>query len=137
MLAAILNETSIKVLAQSQTPSRGPGRYLVVSLLLRCNFHWLFRRSDRGKELGSEEADYGRHFGRLAARRIHGHSGSNQARREKARKAVRQAAAPIERNTSGSESFGRFDEARTKKCKEARVVCCCESEDFEGNKRTM
>ena len=75
MLAAILNETSIKVLAQSQTPSRGPGRYLVVSLLLRCDFHWLFRRSDRGKELGSEEADYGRHYGRLAARRIHEHFG--------------------------------------------------------------
>jgi len=98
MLAAILNKTSIKVLAQSQTPSRGPGRYLVVCLLLRCNFHWLFRRSDRGK--GSEEADYGRHYGRLAARRIHGHSGSNQARREKARKAVRQAAAPIALSSS-------------------------------------
>ncbi len=31
-----------------------------------------FHSSDRGKELGSEEADYGRLYGRLAARRIHG-----------------------------------------------------------------
>src|ERR1700686_830375 len=70
--------------------------------------------------------------GRLAARRIHGHSGSNQARREKARKAVRQATAPIERNTSGCKSFGRFDEPRTKGREEACSVCRCESEDFES-----
>src|SRR6266550_4646078 len=72
--------------------------------------------------------------GRLTARRIHGHSCSNQARREKARKAVRQATAPVERNTSGSESFGRFDQPGTKGRKEARDVCGCESEDWEGNK---
>src|ERR1700719_742083 len=77
------------------------------------------------------------HYGRLAARRIHGHSGSNQARREKARKAIRQATAPIERNTSGSESFGRFDQPGTKGRKEARLICSCESEDFEGNKSAV
>src|SRR6266478_8514404 len=43
-----------------------------------------FGREDR-------EADCSKLYGRLAARRIHAHSGSNQARREKARKAVRQA----------------------------------------------
>jgi hypothetical protein len=38
---------------------------------------------------------------------------------------------------SGGESLGRFDQPRTKDRKEARDVCGCESEDFEGNKRTM
>src|SRR6266850_5123264 len=75
--------------------------------------------------------------GRLAARRIHEDSGSNQARREKARKAVRQGTAPIEWNTSGSKSFGRFDQPRTRGRKEVGDVCGCESADFEGNKSAM
>src|ERR1700687_4725340 len=76
-------------------------------------------------------------YGRLSARRIHAHSGSNQARREKARKAVTQATAPIERNTSGSESIGRFDQSGTKGSKEAGDVCGCTSEDFESNKSAV
>jgi hypothetical protein len=59
------------------------------------------------------------------------------ARREKTRKAVRQTTAPTERNTSGSESFGRFDQPGTKGRKEARFICGCESEDWEGNKSAM
>jgi len=51
--------------------------------------------------------------------------------------AVRQATAPIERDTSGSESVGRFDQPGTKGRKEAGDVCGCESEDFEGNKSAM
>src|SRR6266446_7641161 len=75
--------------------------------------------------------------GRLTARRMHAHSGSNQARREKARKAVRQGPAPIERNTSGSKSVGRFDHPGTKGRKETCDVCGCESEDFEGNESAV
>src|ERR1700674_778805 len=75
--------------------------------------------------------------GRLAARRIHENSGSNQARREKARKAVRQATAPIERNTSGSQSIGHFDPPGIQDRKEACDVCRRQSEDFEGNESAM
>src|ERR1700674_3085494 len=94
---------------------------------------WGWRESNSQPYFQPSESVYGR----LAARRIHENSGSNQARREKARKAIRQATAPIEWNTSGSKSFGRFDQPRTKHRKEAGDVCGCESEDFEGNKSAM
>src|SRR5258708_25140203 len=64
--------------------------------------------------------------------RIHGHSGSNQARRKKIREAVRQGPAAIEWSPSRCKSFGRFNEARTNDRKEARPVCRRESEDCEG-----
>lgn len=31
-----------------------------------------------------------------------------------------------------AKAFGRFDQQGTQSCKEARDVCCCESEDWEG-----
>src|SRR5260370_14982755 len=69
--------------------------------------------------------------------RIHGHSGSNQARREKTRKAIRQATAPIERGTSGCKSSGRFDQPRNQASKEARVVRRWESENCPGSEKAM
>ena len=36
-----------------------------------------------------------------------------------------------------AESFGRFDKQGTQEGKEARVVRRCESEDFEGTKKTV
>src|SRR6266852_9600672 len=69
--------------------------------------------------------------------RIHGHSGSNQARREKTRKAVTQDTAPIERSTSRCKGVGRFNEARTKERKEARPVCRWESEDCESGEKAV
>jgi hypothetical protein len=64
--------------------------------------------------------------------RIHGHSGSNQARRAKTRKAARQGTASIEWRSSGWESFGRFNEQGTQSGKEACYVCCRQSEDRES-----
>src|SRR6266849_3836847 len=69
--------------------------------------------------------------------RIHGHSGSNQARREKTRKAARQVTAPIERNTCGCKGVGRFNEARTNARKDARPVRRRESEDCEGGEKAL
>src|SRR6266851_5526375 len=69
--------------------------------------------------------------------RIHGHSGSNQARREKTRKAVTQDTATIERSTSGCKGVGGLNEARTKECKEARPVCRWQSKDCQGSEETL
>src|SRR6266852_4843183 len=70
-------------------------------------------------------------------RRIHGHFGRNQARREKTRKTVEQATAPIERRTSRCKSLGRFNEQRNSRRKEARPVCRWESEDCESGEKAV
>lgn len=49
-------------------------------------------------------------------------------RREKTRKAVRQATASTDCNPNGCKSLGRFDEPRSDDCEEARVVRSSESE---------
>ena len=68
---------------------------------------------------------------------IHGHSGSNQARRKETRNAVRQDTAPVESSPSGCKSSGRFDEPRTNTRKEARVVRRWESENCPGGEKAM
>jgi hypothetical protein len=68
---------------------------------------------------------------------MHGHSGSNRARREKTRKAVRQVATQIEWSASGCKSFGQLDEPGAKERRETRHVRRRESEDWESCEEAM
>src|SRR5580704_3572181 len=70
-------------------------------------------------------------------RRIHEHSCSDQARKKKARKAIRQAESSIERCTSGCQSIGRLCGARSRRREEARSVRFWQSGDSEGGKEKM
>src|SRR5580693_3911676 len=70
-------------------------------------------------------------------RRIHGHSCSDQARRKKTRKAVRQTESPSKRCTSGCKSIGRLCGARSCRREEARVVGCGKSGDCDGGEEAV
>ncbi len=62
---------------------------------------------------------------------------SNQARREKARKGVRQATSQIGRSPSRGKSLGPFRRARGYRHKEAGFVRCWLSSDCEGGEKAV
>jgi anti-sigma B factor antagonist len=65
------------------------------------------------------------------------HSGSNQARRTKGRKAAGKVAAPVRWNQSRSKSIGSLNEQRTNQRQETSLVCGGESKDVHGFQKTV
>jgi hypothetical protein len=63
--------------------------------------------------------------------------GSDQTRREKARKAATQAESSIERSTSGRKSIGPLCGARGCRREEASVIGCWQSGDCEGGEEAV
>jgi hypothetical protein len=69
--------------------------------------------------------------------RVHAHSGSNQARGEKAGKAARKVTAPIGWSSGRCKSVGPRSGERSSRREEALFVGCWSSGDFKGNEEAL